>query len=144
MQAPEVKDSQDSSGQSVRTPAKNVDNSTFFTNSPRQFAQKLLILADGLELEVDPSPLICGKTVPLFDLWQVVTSGAFGGFDEVNGRKKWAQVAQKLGFKDTQLAQAGIDLQACYSEILADLEEGEREGDGGKRFYREQRRTRFP
>jgi len=138
IQAPEVKDSQDSSGQSVRTPAKNVDNSTFFTNSPRQFAQKLLILADGLELEVDPSPLICGKTVPLFDLWQVVTSGAFGGFDEVNGRKKWAQVAQKLGFKDPQLGQAGIDLQACYSEILADLEEGEREAQESEDMDSEQ------
>lgn len=127
IQGPEVKDSQDSSGQTVQTPAKNVDDdSTLFTNSPRRFAQQLLTLANGLDLEVDPNPVICGKTVPLFELWQVVTSNAFGGFDEVNGRRNWAQVAQKLGFKDPQLGQAGIDLKACYSEILADLEEGER------------------
>ncbi|PVH78402.1 hypothetical protein DL98DRAFT_573149 [Cadophora sp. DSE1049] len=125
--APEIKDSQGSSGQTVQTPAKEIDNSSSFTKSPRQFAKNLWTLSDSLDLEVNPKPVICEKTITLFALWRIVTSDEFGGFDEVTGRRKWSKVAQRLGFEGTQQKEAGKDLQACYSEILCDLELAERE-----------------
>ncbi|KAK0120208.1 hypothetical protein ONS95_011614 [Cadophora gregata] len=128
----EVKDSQGSSGQTVQSPAKEIGKNPSFTNSPRQFAINLLQLADQLDLEVDPNPVICGKTIKLFDLWQVVTSDEFGGFDEVNGRRRWVKVAQKLGFEGSKQREAAGDLQSCYGEILCDLEQGERELQEGE------------
>ncbi|KAH7410667.1 hypothetical protein BKA64DRAFT_359350 [Cadophora sp. MPI-SDFR-AT-0126] len=126
-QAPEIKDSQGSSGQTVPTPAKGVDNSTSFTHDSREFAKNLWTLADSLDLEVDPKPVIREKVIKLFDLWRIVTSNEFGGFDEVTGRRKWSKVAERLGFEVIQQKEAGKDLQACYSEILCDLEQAERE-----------------
>ncbi|KAG4438097.1 hypothetical protein IFR05_006418 [Cadophora sp. M221] len=124
--APEIKDSQGSSGQTVQTPAKEDENDSY-TNSPGEFERNLLILADSLELEVDPSPIICGKMITLFELWQVVHLGEFGGYDEVTGRRLWRGVAQKLGYDGSTETQAGKDLKVCYAEILCDLENAEKE-----------------
>ncbi|KAH9208487.1 hypothetical protein DL95DRAFT_449855 [Leptodontidium sp. 2 PMI_412] len=125
--APEIKDSQGSSGQTVRTPAKEDDTIDSYTNTPEEFETNLSVLADSLGLEVDPCPIICGETISLFQLWQVVHSDEFGGYDEVTGRRLWRRVARKLGYDGERMREAGRDLKACYGEILCDLENLERE-----------------
>jgi hypothetical protein len=79
-------------------------------------------LAAGLGLEVDFTPEICGRRIPLFKLWQVVQSDDFGGIDKVTGLKLWPKVARFLSFKDALQATAADDLRMCYDEILTDLE----------------------
>jgi hypothetical protein len=81
------------------------------------------MLAGTLELVVDLEPVISGRKIPLFKLWQVVQSEEIGGFDEANGRNLWPQVARKLNFNDWRHPQAGDELKDCYSEILADFEQ---------------------
>jgi len=89
------------------------------------FRHYLSLLAKGFNLPpLEFSPMICGKQIPLFRLWQIVKS-EFGGFDEVTGRGRWPMVARKFNFSDFQLrhASAAADLEACYKEILASFEE---------------------
>lgn len=127
IQTPEIKDSQGSSGQTIISPRaekKTVDPSTV---DERLFKSDLTALAEALELEVDFKPIICGRAIPLFRLWQVVQSNEFGGFDEVNGRKLWPLVARRLNFNDFQHFDAAADLHACYDEILADFEQAREE-----------------
>ncbi|KAH7346285.1 hypothetical protein BKA65DRAFT_274014 [Rhexocercosporidium sp. MPI-PUGE-AT-0058] len=129
---PEIEDSQGSSGQTIPTPAKQDETTESYTKSSREFEESLLILADELELDVDPNPVIRGKTISLFALWQVVRSDEFGGYEDVTGRRLWGKVARKLDFDRSIEREAGIDLQACYSEILCDLENAEKELRGGE------------
>ena len=130
---PEVRNSQDSTGQvleSQKRPKRAADPTT--TNE-KLFKHHLSTLAESFELVVDFEPTICGRTLRLFKLWQVVQSEDFGGFDEVNGHNLWPQVARRLNFNDWRHATAAADLKDCYSEILADFEEireEEREENG--------------
>ena len=98
-------------------------NADLSETDQKLFMEELAGLAAGLELEVDFYPVICGRTIPLFRLWQVVRSDKFGGYDNVNGRKLWPQVAKTLNFNDFKHSSAANDLKACYGEILADFEE---------------------
>jgi hypothetical protein len=87
------------------------------------FRKDVSALAAVLQLEVDFTPEICGRKIPLFKLWQVVQSFDFGGSDRVTGLKLWPKVAKFLSFRDSQQLTAAEDLRICYAEILADLEE---------------------
>ncbi|XMA17404.1 hypothetical protein WAI453_010195 [Rhynchosporium graminicola] len=142
----EIKDSQESSGQTVLSPAKQpepvepyeadeadeaIETVPSHISSAEEFEVNLLALADALELEIEPNPVICDRTVPLFDLWQVVRQDEFRGYDNVTGRKLWRRVAKKLGFVENT-NNAGRDLQACFSEILCDLEEIEQRQQEGE------------
>ena len=87
------------------------------------FRKDVLDLAAALQLEVDFTPEICGRKVPLFKLWQVVQSFDFGGSDRVTGLNLWPKVAKFLSFKGSQQLTGAEDLRICYAEILADLEQ---------------------
>ncbi len=87
------------------------------------FREDVSGLAAALQLEVDFTPEICGRKVPLFKLWQVVQSIDFGGSDRVTGLKLWPKVAKFLTFRDSQQLIAAEDLRICFAEILADLEQ---------------------
>jgi hypothetical protein len=124
---------QDSTGQVLKSQKRVKRAADPTTTNEKLFKHHLSILAESFELVVDFKPTICGRTLPLFKLWQVVQSEEFGGFDEVNGRNLWPQVARKLNFNDWRHAAAAADLKDCYSEILADFEEireEEREENG--------------
>ncbi|KAE8445129.1 hypothetical protein EG329_013731 [Mollisiaceae sp. DMI_Dod_QoI] len=118
----EVRDSQGSSGQNLESPKqgkKVVDPST---TDESVFKEQLLFLADQFGLDVDFKPKICGRTIPLFRLWQVVESDEFGGFDAVVGQRLWPKVARQLNFNEFKHPQAAAELQDCFAEILADFE----------------------
>lgn len=85
------------------------------------FKEALIDLAQELEIGVEFNPVICGRTISLFRLWQVVKE-EFGGNDEATGRRLWPQIARKLNFNDHMHTKAANDLEACYGEILADFE----------------------
>jgi hypothetical protein len=129
----EVRDSQDSTGQVLEFQKRAKVAADPTTTNEKLFKHHMSILAESFDLIVDFEPTICGRTLPLFKLWQVVQSEEFGGFDEVTGRNLWPQVARKLNFNDWRHASAATDLKDCYSEILADFEElreEEREENG--------------
>jgi hypothetical protein len=86
------------------------------------FKKNLKEIADIFDLDVDYEPVICGRRLPLFKLWQVVRSDRFGGYDNVEGLNKWSQVAKTLNFNAFKDSRAASELQACYREILADFE----------------------
>ena len=86
------------------------------------FKSDLEALAENLGVEIDYSPVICGRRLSLFQLWQVVMSDEFGGFDHVTGRKRWPEVARRLNYNDFRHASAAADIELCYSELLADFE----------------------
>ncbi|PMD31138.1 hypothetical protein L207DRAFT_573195 [Hyaloscypha variabilis F] len=122
-QAREIRDSQDTPAQPTQAPTVKRRGSDPTLTDEQIFKHDLLALAQELELDVDFTPVICGRRVALFKLWQVVRSDDFGGLDRVNGMKLWPKVARFLSFKDAQQTTAAEDLKHCYEEILADLEE---------------------
>ena len=89
------------------------------------FRRELATVAQGLKLKVNFNPVICGKTIPLFKLWQAVWSEECGGCNEVTRRRLWPRVARTLNFNDFLHPSAAQDLEVCYREILLYLEEGE-------------------
>jgi hypothetical protein len=91
------------------------------------FVKHMVLLAEGLGLEVNFKPIICGRTIPLFALWQVVNSDELGGFDEVTAKRLWGQVARKLNFNTFTHPNAAKDLEACYKEVLTLFDEAEEE-----------------
>jgi len=119
----EGRDSQDSTDQVLESQKRAKRAADPTTTNEKLFRHHLSILAESFELVVDFEPTICGRIMPLFKLWQVVQSEEFGGFDEVDGRNLWPQVARKLNYNDWQHSSAAADLKDCYSEILADFEE---------------------
>lgn len=120
--AREIQDSQDTPAQTTQPPSKKRRGSDPTLTDEQSFRKDLSNLAAELKLEVDFTPEICGRKIPLFKLWQVVRSDDFGGIDRVNGMNLWPKVARFLSFKDNQQSTATEDLKACYEEILTDLE----------------------
>jgi hypothetical protein len=120
----EISDSQATIPETI--PSQNSDNKApdLYLTDEKLFKKHLVELAASLEEEliVNFNPIICGRTIPLFKLWQVVRSQELGGYDEVTGRNLWTQVARKLNFSDFQHPDAHLDLKMCYEEILADFE----------------------
>jgi hypothetical protein len=122
--AREIQDSQDLSGEIEQSPKKTGRRADPTLTDEQRFRKDLVLLAEALGEEiVDFTPEICGRSVPLFKLWQVVRSYDFGGYERVTGLQLWPKVARFLGFKDDQQSLAANELKACYGEILTDLEE---------------------
>ena len=120
--APEIRDSQGSSGQYLELPNQNKKVADPSTTDEKVFGDELTTLAQSLGLEVDFNAKICGRVIPLFRLWQVVRSDEFGGFDEVDGRNLWGKVASRLDFHEFRHANAASELKQCYEEVLVDFE----------------------
>ncbi|TGO85409.1 hypothetical protein BPOR_0398g00030 [Botrytis porri] len=85
----------------------------YFTLTLKQFCE---------EDEEEPifSPMIRGKQISLFRLWQIVI--IFGGFETINAEDRWHEVADKLGFPIANRSEAAQDLKSCYDEILSEFE----------------------
>ena len=120
----EISDSQATVPETVPSQDSDKKASNPYLTDEQLFKRHLVQLAATLEekLIVNFDPVICGRAIPLFKLWQVVRSVELGGYDEVTGRNLWPQVARRLNFNDFQHSNAHLDLRTCYEEILADFE----------------------
>ncbi|KAI6710311.1 hypothetical protein JHW43_007163 [Diplocarpon mali] len=116
----DIEVSQGSTGQKIELPATLSENVDPCLINRDEFELNVRLVADHLGLEVEFEPVICDRKISLFELWQVVQSPQFGGFDEVTVQELWGKVASELRFE--QNTSAASDLQTCYSEILADFE----------------------
>ena len=92
------------------------------TKDESLFIEDLTGMAEENKLEVNFEPIICGRRTPLFRLWQVVNLDEFGGYDEVEGRGLWSQVARKLNFSDFRHGGAPEAIRSAYKEVLPDFE----------------------
>ena len=102
------------------------ENARLLKRTEEAFKSRIARVAKGLKVfKVNFNPVICGKTIPLFKLWQTVWSEEFGGCAEVTKRCLWPLVARKLNFNDFRHSSAAKDLERCYREILVFLEDGE-------------------
>jgi hypothetical protein len=97
------------------------------TKDEKMFKEDLSAMAEDTEVEVDFEPIICGRKIPLFRLWQVVASEEFGGYGEVSDKGLWLQVAEKLNFNQFRHAKAPEAIKAAYEEILPQFEEAREE-----------------
>ncbi|KAF7943989.1 hypothetical protein EAE96_010401 [Botrytis aclada] len=86
----------------------------YFTLTLRQFCE---------EDEEEPifNPIICGKQISLFRLWQIVM--ILGGFEKISAESRWQEVADKLSFPIANRSEAAQDLKSCYDEILSEFEQ---------------------
>lgn len=103
------------------TPESHFSLSDPMDHNEYLFKQGLWDLADELELDVDFSPEICGRKIPLMRLWKTVRSPRFGGFKGMKDNRNWQKLAESFGFINHNCL-AAKELEDCYSEILAELE----------------------
>ena len=92
------------------------------TGDEKMFMEDLTAMAEDNDLAVNFHPTICGRKIPLFILWQVINLDEFGGYDEVQGRNLWPQVARRLNFNDFKHADAPSAIKLAYEEVLPDFE----------------------
>ncbi|KUJ12511.1 uncharacterized protein LY89DRAFT_652986 [Mollisia scopiformis] len=125
-QALEVKDSQGSSGEAFHSPKQDTTTVDDTIADEATFKRNILHLAEQLGLDVNFNPIICGRPIPLFRLWQIVESDELGGYHEVNERNLWYKVAKKLNFNEFKHKNADAEIRDCFREILADYEDIEK------------------
>ncbi|KAF8857978.1 hypothetical protein BDZ45DRAFT_690436 [Acephala macrosclerotiorum] len=124
----EVKDSQGSSGRTLESPMQGRKAADPSMTDEALFRKQLSETAESYGWALgDLNPKVCGRSISLFRLWQVVESDEFGGFDEVTGRSLWPKIARKLNFNDYRHPDAAAQLQDVFREILADHDERKRE-----------------
>lgn len=92
------------------------------------FQEEVSTFGDEFKVDIDFNPMICGRSISLFRLWQVVESDDFGGCDEVDERELWPNVANRLKIDPGRHPTAAKELKECFGEVLADYEELKKEG----------------
>ena len=91
----------------------------------RMFRKDLQAFVDA-ETHKDPEmnlkltfrPIIGGRQVPLFRIWQAITSPRFGGYDVVEAKNLWPLVAEELNFNRFRDHAAPKQLKTCYEDML--------------------------
>ena len=126
VEALDISQSQDLPKKAFQSRAPLGQNIGSDSNDEREFENQLKLVAKEFNVEVDLVPVICGRRLPLFRLWQVVCSDDFGGYEEVEGRHLWSGVAKALNYNEFKHSTAPVELQKCYKEILVDFEEIQR------------------
>ncbi|KAH8601402.1 hypothetical protein B0O99DRAFT_667802 [Bisporella sp. PMI_857] len=86
----------------------------------KQFNTFVTELSEEIEVRVDFNPIICGRKVPLYRIWEVVTG--FGGVEKVNVQRLWPKVARRLNLEDFRHSDAPKQLNRCYEIILSHVE----------------------
>ena len=105
--------------QMAAQPSKVVDPTT---EDEKLFMEGLSLMAEYQGNEVNFEPVICGRRIKLFQLWQIVNSDEFGGYEEVVGRGLWRRIAGKLNFNDFKHPKAADAIKAAYEILLPDFE----------------------
>ncbi|CCU78465.1 hypothetical protein BGHDH14_bgh03313 [Blumeria hordei DH14] len=77
-------------------------------------------IATKLHLLFNENLKICGRKIPLPEIWKIAQLPEFGGLDKINEHNLWYSIAKKLGFNSRDTAAAN-ELSYCYHEILTRL-----------------------
>lgn len=128
----EVKDSQEQRSTQLSKKSSSQTFSVPYAADEAAFTDDLLQLAERVNLDVELSAVIGGRSVSMFDIWQVVMSKEFGGFQNVSSGNLWPKVAHQLGL-NTKKKSGGLDELVSYfqeyEDLLLDFEELAREED---------------
>lgn len=120
----EVKKSQGQySGQTLEFPNRYPLRDDPSISDEKVFQNEVSTFGDEFEIDIDFDPMICGQSISLFRLWQVVESDEFGGYGEVDGRESWAKVASRLQIDPIRHPTAAEELKKCFDKVLVDYEE---------------------
>ncbi|KUI73236.1 Telomeric repeat-binding factor 2-interacting protein 1 [Cytospora mali] len=83
-----------------------------------QFYDDLQDFIDVSGAEVDRQPVVDGRKIDLWDLFNAATRQAYNPED-----RSWKEIAEELGFDWTRSARCLLKLSECYNRNLADFEE---------------------
>ncbi|KAJ3578715.1 hypothetical protein NPX13_g1848 [Xylaria arbuscula] len=89
--------------------------------TPDVFMKNLSNLMASRQLPFDMNPIIEGRPVSLFQLFQIVQK--FNGYRNITAQNAWAQVAGAIGFPPQQVPSAPGQVKAIYERNLIKFEE---------------------
>lgn len=89
---------------------------------PEQFMKHLTAFMNSKGLPLDIQPVVEGRPIPLYNLFQLVYNKA-GGYRNATQSNGWAQVSQYMGFVPQQIPTAAPQLKAIYERNLLKYEE---------------------
>lgn len=89
---------------------------------PEQFMKHLTALMNSKNLPLDAHPVVEGRQIPLYNLFQFVFNKA-GGYRNTTQSNVWPQVSQFMGFPPQQFPAAPQYFRAIYERNLLKYEE---------------------
>ncbi|KAL2016611.1 hypothetical protein VTK56DRAFT_3268 [Thermocarpiscus australiensis] len=89
---------------------------------PDQFMKHLTAFMNSKGFPLDVNPMVEGRGIPLYNLFQVVY-GRLGGYRNVTQSNAWIQVSQFMGFAPHQMPAAAQHLKGIYERNLLRYEE---------------------
>ncbi|EXJ73765.1 uncharacterized protein A1O5_03527 [Cladophialophora psammophila CBS 110553] len=89
-------------------------------NNPEDFIRGLQQFMAARHRQVDLTPVICGRQLPLLRLYAAVVKS--GGSQRISKLNQWASIALQFGFPPPQQMQAAQELQAYWMNNLAPYE----------------------
>ncbi|CAD6502464.1 BgTH12-05056 [Blumeria graminis f. sp. triticale] len=106
-------------GNLQRTPGSNMSQDYNILNE-KGFRKAVQRIATKVHLIFNENLEICGRKIPLSEIWKTAQLPEFGGLDKITENNLWCSIARKLGFNSRDTAAAN-ELSYCYHEILARL-----------------------
>ncbi|KAL2258971.1 hypothetical protein VTK26DRAFT_7511 [Humicola hyalothermophila] len=90
--------------------------------TPEQFMKHLTAFMNSKNLPLEPQPVVEGRPIPLYNLFQLVYNKA-GGYRNATQSNGWVQISQFMGFVPQQIPAAAQQLKAIYERNLLKYEE---------------------
>ncbi|KAK4120534.1 hypothetical protein N657DRAFT_579756 [Parathielavia appendiculata] len=89
---------------------------------PEQFMKHLSAFMNSKGLPLDLHPVVDGRPIPLYNLFQIVYNKV-GGYRNTTQSNSWIQVSQIMGFAPHQIPSAAPQLKGVYERNLLKFEE---------------------
>ncbi|KAK4101238.1 hypothetical protein N658DRAFT_507192 [Parathielavia hyrcaniae] len=89
---------------------------------PEQFMKHLSVFMSSKGLPLDLHPVVDGRPIPLYNLFQIVYNKV-GGYRNTTQSNSWIQVSQIMGFAPHQIPSAAPQLRGVYERNLLKFEE---------------------
>ncbi|KAL2130938.1 hypothetical protein VTI74DRAFT_5743 [Chaetomium olivicolor] len=89
---------------------------------PEQFMKHLTSFMNSKGLPLDLHPVVDGRPIPLYNLFQIVYN-KLGGYRNATQSNSWIQVTQFMGFAPHQVPAAAQQLRVIYERNLFKFEE---------------------
>ncbi|KAI8949433.1 hypothetical protein F4801DRAFT_401631 [Xylaria longipes] len=89
--------------------------------NPEIFMKNLTVFMTARQLPFDMNPIVEGRQLHLFQLFQVVQK--FNGYRNITAHNMWPQVAASIGLPPQQLPSAPSQLKVIYERNLIKFEE---------------------
>lgn len=86
-----------------------------------RFESDLTEFALNYDIEVELHPIVSGRQIRLFDLWQQLIDLEFVESSDLDASGKWENIASSLGFKKSRHPNAPNDLLNIFDSMLADF-----------------------